>query len=229
MKKIIALVAAAALSATVAFAEKTIHIGVQFPFSDLNISGFAVPVEIDGNTIVADGAGGDFSSSGAGGSFGYTYVADSGFTSKFGVGLAGISTSDIRTISGKNLAGVDFDLGLGLGGSFIHNERMTLSLTGDFGFQLKFLSGTESQEDGWGSHDIDTEILSAMFYIGPELSYTFRFGEHVGMFVSLGYFYNIGSSTCSAGTDDIVDIKASKAFTTSGFSFHPKFGLSISF
>ena len=228
MKKIIALVAAAAFYATAAFAEKTIHIGVLFPFSDLNASGFADPsIGSSGNTIVADGAGGDFSSSGAGGSLGYTYVANGGFTFKFGVGLAGISTSDIRTISGKNLTGVDFDLGLGFGGSFIHNERMTLSLTGDLGFQLKFLSGTESQEDGWGSnHDIDREILSAMFYIGPELSYTFRFGEHVGMFVSLGYFYNIGSSTYSVG-DGVGD--DSDDFTTSGFSFHPKFGLSISF
>ena len=120
-------------------------------------------------------------------------------------------------------------MGLGLGGSFIHNERMTLSLTGDLGFWLKYLSGTESYEIYGYDYDIDMEILSAMFYIGPELSYTFRFGEHVGMFVSLGCFYNIGSSTCSAGTDDIVDIKASKGFTTSGFSFQPKFGLSISF
>ena len=228
MKKIIALVAAAAFYATAAFAEKTIHIGVLFPFSDLNISGFAAPsIDSSGNTIAAYGAGGDFSSSGAGGSLGYTYVADGGFTFKLGVGLAGISTSDIRTISGKNLTGVDFDLGLGLGGSFIHNERMTLSLTGDFGFQLKFLSGTESQEDGWGSHDIDTEILSAMFYIGPELSYTFRFGEHVGMFVSLGYFYNIGSSTYQYDARD--PSSSEDDFTTSGFSFHPKFGLSISF
>ena len=224
MKKIIALVAAAALSATAAFAEKTIHIGVQFPFSDLNISGFSVPVEIDssGNTIVVDGAGGDFSSSGAGGSLGYTYVADSGFTSKFGVGLAGISTSDIRTISGKNLAGLELDLGLGFGGSFIHNERMTLSLTGDLGLRMRYFSWTDSYEISGDDYDVDMDILSPVFFIGPELSYTFRFGEHVGMFVSLGYFYNIGILFYGDGIDD-------SDFTVSGFSFQPKFGLSISF
>ena len=222
MKKIIALVAAAALSATAAFAEKTIHIGVQFPFSDLSASGFADPAEIDGNTIVADGVGGDFSTSGAGGSFGYTYVADSGFTSKFRVGLAGISTSDIKTISGKNLAGLELDLGLGFGGSFIHNERMTLSLTGDLGLRMRYFSWTDSYEISGDDYDVDMEILSPVFFIGPELSYTFRFGEHVGMFVSLGYFYNIGMFACQYNQRDASD------FTVSGFSFQPKFGLSIS-
>lgn len=219
MKKIIALVAAAALCASAVFAENTIYLGLQFPSANLSVSGFPTASEYTSR--------GNFFSSGAGGSLGYTHVAGSGFTFKLGAGLAGVGTSDIRTISGENMGGIELDLGLGFGGSFIHNERMTLSLTGDLGLRIKYLFKTDSDENGWINYDIYTEILSAMFYIGPELSYTFRFSEHVGMFVNLGYFYNIGNSNYAVRIDD--DAPDSDDFTTSGFSFHPKFGLSLSF
>ena len=70
------------------------------------------------------------------------------------------------------MSGIDFDVGIGLGASFIHNEKMTLSLLGDLGCRIHSMS-----ED-------DVDMTSVLFYVGPEIAYTFRFNERIGLFAN---------------------------------------------
>ena len=218
MKTIIASVAAVALSVSAVFAENTLHIGMYVPISNLTAA--------EGSASTA------FATTGFGGSLDYTHVAGSGFTFKIGLGVAGANSSNMKTVRGKDLSGTDFDLGLGFGGSVIHDEKMTLSLTGNLGFRIQQLSGndtfTEYKNYRSDTYDIDTEMVSFLFYIGPEISYTFRFNRHIGLFANFGIFYNTGeSSYLTIGAPS--EIKFDFTYTTSGFNFQPKFGLAVTF
>lgn len=223
MKKFIALVGAALLSAVV-FAENTMHFGAYFP-----LASFKASPEDEDYTV-------DLGESGVGGSFDYTHVADGGFTFKVGVGLAHVSTSDVvSAINGDDLGGVDFDTVFGWGGSFIHDERMTLSFTGNLGFRIQSLSASEDVKVSGVTvaRGYETDFFSILCYIGPEISYTYRFNDHLGAFANFGIFYNIGYSYYSTsdveyngttlyyGDDDTI--------ITKGFIFQPKLGISVTF
>lgn len=176
MKKIISLVVAALISVTASFAERTFHLGAYFPFSSGSYD--------DGGDI-------DFKTRGVGFYFDSTRVADSGFTVKpyFGIGGMGTRQDDFKNSLGlEKIGGVDLDLGVGLGGSPIHNDRMTLSILGDLGVRAQIGSETES----YSGIDVDFTFLDVLFYVGPEIAYTIRFNEHVGLFANVGVFFNIG-------------------------------------
>ena len=220
MKKIIALVAASVLASATVFAENTFHIGAYFPISPLTAS----DCEYDN----------DIKTSGFGGGFDFTHVADGGFTFKVGLDVGHVSTSDVKSvIEQKDLGGVDVALGFGFGGSFIHNERMTLSLTGDFGFRMQYLSETDTIDLHYASGDVDTSVLSFLFYIGPEISYTFRFNDHVGLFANFGIFYNVGlanndvSISGSYSGDKYNFGDAGDTYFAKGFTFQPKIGVAF--
>ena len=220
MKKLIALVAAALLSASAVFAENTFHIGTYFPISPLTIS--------DGDYDA------DFSTSGFGGGFDFTHVADGGFTFKVGLDFGYVSTDDVKSaLKGNDLSGLDFALGFGLGGSFIHDERMTLSLTGTFGLRGQYLWETDSIDLYYATADVDTSVFGFLFYIGPEISYTFRFNDHVGLFANFGIFYNVGVATYDVSTSSYSGSGSDKEYNydngyfASGFTFQPKIGVAF--
>ena len=201
MKKILALVAASLLSLS-SFAENTFHVGVFFPVTIL---------DIDGESVVAETAGAAFD---------FTHVADCGFTFKAGAGC-GFGLSDIEDTKGDNLTWFDLDFSAGFGGSFIHDEKMTLSLLGDIGLRIQ--GGGEESSDDWTGHN-GVDYIPVMFYFGPEVSFTYRFTPHVGLFANLGVFYAIGSTSAeitSAGETVSDDL------STSGFIVQPKLGVAF--
>lgn len=196
MKKILALVAASLLSFS-SFAENTFHVGAFFPVTIL---------DIDGESVVAETAGAAFD---------FTHVADCGFTFKAGAGF-GFGLSDIEDAKGDDLTWFDLDFSAGFGGSFIHDEKMTLSLLGDIGLRIQ--GGGESA-DGNG-----VDYIPVMFYFGPEVSFTYRFTPHVGLFANLGVFYAIGSTSVELKT---ASETVSDDLSTSGFIVQPKFGVAF--
>ena len=124
------------------------------------------------------------------------------------------------------MKGVDIECGMGFGGSFIHNEKMTLSLTGNVGFRVQsFVSKEEYSYHGY-TVDVETDYLSFLFYIGPEISYTFRFNEHIGLFASAGVFFDAGASAYKVDIDGYDD---STGLGTVGITFQPKVGLAVTF
>lgn len=223
MKKLVALAAAAVISSAAVFAENTFHFGLYFPISSFTVQSLDDD-DIDDLGIVTKGVGG---------SVDFTHVADSGFVFKVGMGLAAAFTDDIKTYEGDDFSGIDFEMGLGLGGSFIHNERMTLSLTGNFGYRIQSFSDSGSVKVSGMKIEYDTSWTSVLFYIGPELSFTYRFNEHFGLFASIGVFGDIGltindyelKAKDGNYTDDIAD--RDDWYFATGSDFRPKIGVSI--
>lgn len=215
MKKIIALVAATVLSATAVFAENTLHIGLGIPISPFTLSN-------DGDDV-------DFSQTGFDFAFDYTHVSESGFAFKVGFdGGAAICSSDFKDAEGDDLVGVDFAFGLGFGGSPIHNEKMTLSILGDLGFRFQdFDMGTEKE----GNYRIeDWSLAQFIFYVGPEVAYTFRFNNHIGLFANLGIFYNVGASLYFYSSQSKEEPSwLDDTFTVKGLTIQPKLGLAVTF
>lgn len=207
MKKIIALVFAAVL-ASAAFAENTFHIGVYAPISRF---------DVDDN---------DVASIGVGGTLDYTHVFDSGFTFKIGFDVGYVRLSDLVESTFRNddaINGVDFALGLGIGGSFLHNDRFTLSLLLDAGYRMQL--GYVKEEFGiW--RDLETLYASFVFYVGPELSFTFRFNDHLGLFISENVLLDLGGSVFRIENDG-KELYESDPLRTVGITTTPKIGLAI--
>lgn len=197
--------AAAIISGSALFAENTLHIGAGFPISILS-------VDIDGSAE-------DFNQNAYDFTIDYTHVFEKGFTLKGGIDVGYVTTSDVKSaVKGDDLGGLDFAVNLGLGGSPLHNEKMTLSILGTLGLRVQNFSAMEDN----GVEDISTELNTVLFYIGPEVNYTFRFNKHIGMFADFGLFYNMGKSEYSVedNSDD---------YDTSGPTFLPKIGVSVTF
>lgn len=223
MKKIVALVAATVLSASAVvssvFAENTLHMGAGFPIS---------PLKVD-----YDGDKEDFSSTGVDFAFDYTHVAEGGFAWKVGFDIGGANTSDIGDVNGNDASAFDFAFGFGFGGSPIHNERMTLSILGDFGIRVQNYDIGSYSALG---NSVAIDWVNFLFYIGPEISYTFRFNSHIGLFANFGIFYNIGAGGFSyeaTGNQAFVKLVEEnfpdEVYTVSGFTFQPKLGLAVTF
>lgn len=201
MKKLIALAAALLLSASAVFAENAFHFGLAIPLGSVTLENDA-----------------EFSSTAYDFYADWTHIADGGFT--FGFNFAGGSGS----LSGDGDFKLDVSniaFGTGFGYSFIHNEKMTLSLTGDLG--LDFLIGSENIAG------YDYNYMTVAFYIGPKVSFTYKLLKHFGVFVNAGLYYAGGSFIKEneypmehGGTNvhsDSVD------FT--GVIFRPEFGVAI--
>jgi hypothetical protein len=220
MKKLVALAAAAVISSAAVFAENTFHFGLYFPISSFTVQSLTDD-DFDDLALFTTGVGG---------SVDFTHVADSGFVFKVGMGLAAAFTDDILTYEGDDFSGTDFEMGLGLGGSFIHNERMTLSLTGNFGYRIQSFSESGSEKIYGTKTKYDNSWTSVLFYVGPELSFTYRFNEHFGIFASVGVFANIGATINDykvENKDFDIDEEDTDGYFTTGSNFQPKIGVSI--
>ncbi len=228
MKKLLALVAMTVISASALFAENTFHIGAYIPISSWSLDN--------------SGYSSDYSNNCFGGFFDYTHVADSGFAWKINTGLAVLTSSDPEGFEGPEI-----EFGLGFGGSPIHDSKMTLSVTGSFGLRIHVPACTETNTYGsYNYYDyysrsyksmsktetIDTELWAFLFYIGPEINFTYRFHKHIGVFANLGIFYNTGHCTVNNKyknnySDYYMDSDSSSDGSIGGFTFEPKFGVAF--
>ena len=207
MKKLIILCAVIFLQNAVTFAENTLHLGLYFPITNLNFDEYKIS-----STPVA-------------GSLDYTHVAEKGFTWKIGLGFGLGETSNIKASDGANFPWLDFDLGAGFGYSFVHTEKLTLSLLGDIGLRIQ---GGESEEHSMFSlSSTKISIMPILYYIGPEVSLTYRLTKNFGLFANCGIFYVAGTTreTCKENGQTSMD----KSFSTTGFIVQPKFGISLTF
>ena len=219
MKRLLALVASAMLT-TFAFAENTVHLGAFFP--------------IHPATLGQDGQTADLSSTGVGGTVDFTHVCDSGFTFKFDLGLARASTKDLWD---ESVSGVNFLADAGFGWSFIHNEKMTLTLTGNIGLSV---CSYKLEDKYYTTSYTGSKVLAERerklnpiteFYFGPEVAFTYRFNKHFGAFADVGLFYATGSAKYKTkaevfGTKLYDD---STSLDISGLLFVPKAGMSFTF
>lgn len=208
MKKVLAFAAAALLCLPAIFAENTVHFGMNFPISKAT-------VDVDGNDAKANSTGFDVWAD-------FTHVSENGFTWKAGLGVGSSSNDDIFE---EDIDSIDFDLSAGFGYSFIHDEKMTLSLTGNLGL---FAQGYELEKD-YGVISTEWKYSPLVFYIGPEVSFTYRFTEHFGAFANFGIFYQVGNTEYTIEMTGAEKYKYNETFDLSGFLFEPKIGLSWTF
>lgn len=197
MKKLLTLVAAAVFSVSAVFAESAFHIGAAIPVDALSVNDHSFTV-----------TGFDFTAD-------FTHIADAGFTWKIGFD-AGSARAEMEGFKSYDLDGGNFAMDAGFGWSFIHNEKMTLSLTGDIGFDIFS-----------ASYNSNLETFTFLFYIGPEVSFTFKFLSHLGVFANVGLYYATGSTGMRYPTGS--SSNTTDTYDASGIIFKPKFGISIPF
>lgn len=209
MKKLLLALAAALLSASVFAGE--FHLGTYFPVTKLDVD--------------FDDGKEDFDASGFGIKFDYTHITDSNFTWKVGTAIGYTRSSDI--IDGEKKGGLDYDVGGGLGWTFINTPNMTLSLTGNIGSHMLYFSASDSEYESGVKISYDAKFTSYLLYIGPEVSFTYRFTDKLGAYAGLGLYYSFGTTS--------VDYKVSgggisysdnDSYTTTGFIYMPSLGVS---
>ncbi|MBR6142677.1 MAG: autotransporter domain-containing protein [Treponema sp.] len=209
MKKLLVALAAALLSASVFAGE--FHLGTYFPVTKLD-------VDVDD-----DIGNGDFDASGFGIKFDYTYVADSNFTWKVGTAIGYTRSGDIIDKADEKAGGLDYDVGTGLGWTFINAPKMTLSLTGNLGLHMLYVDASEDIE----GITIEEDVFSMLFYIGPEVTFAYRFTDSFGLYAGLGIYYSFGSTDIDISTK-VSGYKNSSndSYWTDGFIYMPSLGVS---
>ena len=178
MKKIIALVVTALVSASAVFAgnfEHSLGIGATFPISS---------VSFDEDYID------DASQTGVG--FDLTYLAihnNNNITFKMDFAYSAISSDDV--VSDPDAThDIMFDLGLGY--TFLKNERFTLSALGMLGMSLSGYDWTYKYSYLGQPCTVDALAAWMTFDIGADLVGKVKFTDHFGMFANLGFRYGIG-------------------------------------
>lgn len=209
MKKLLVAFVAALLASSVFAGE--FHLGAYFPVTRLDVD--------------FDDGKEDFDASGFGIKFDYTHITDSNFTWKVGTAIGYTRSSDI--IDGEKKGGLDYDVGGGLGWTFINTPNMTLSLTGNIGSHMLYFSASDSEYESGVKISYDANFTSYLLYIGPEVSFTYRFTDKLGAYAGLGLYYSFGTTS--------VDYKVSgggisysdnDSYTTTGFIYMPSLGVS---
>lgn len=88
-----------------------------------------------------------------------------GLTFQAGLSLGGICVNDFYVK--EDIWGFDFNSELGIGYSFIRNKKIVLSLAGVFGCDCSCSS-----------------ILQTVFFLGPDISVTYRISNIIGLYGS---------------------------------------------
>ena len=209
MKKLLVAFVAALLASSVFAGE--FHLGAYFPVTRLDVD--------------FDDGKEDFDASGFGIKFDYTHITDSNFTWKVGTAIGYTRSSDI--IDGEKKGGLDYGVGGGLGWTFINTPNMTLSLTGNIGSHMLYFSASDSEYESGVKISYDANFTSYLLYIGPEVSFTYRFTDKLGAYAGLGLYYSFGTTS--------VDYKVSgggisysdnDSYWTDGFIYMPSLGVS---
>ena len=150
--------------------------------------GFSMPISTIG---VDEKDSDDISQIGYGIDMFYVGVHEDGFTTKANVDLGIATTKDISLQDNETNAGIFYNADLGVGWSFIHTEKMMLSLTGMLGLDI---GGYEdSAEDvSYDGNDCDSfkkTIAFAEFNVGGDLFFSYRIKEHFGFFANFSARY----------------------------------------
>jgi hypothetical protein len=148
------------------------------------------------------------------------------------LGLARANTKDLWD---ESVSGVNFLGDAGFGWSFIHNEKMTLTLTGNIGLSICSYKLEEKYTTTSYSStvvaDRERKLTPIEFYFGPEIAFTYRFNKHFGAFADVGFFYATGSAKLK-NKAEALGIKlydTSASLDISGLLIVPKVGVSFTF
>lgn len=196
-----------------AFAESTFHIGAYAPFSSVTTDD-----EFQNEFKISE--------SGLGFTFDFTHVAESGFTvaPELSIGYLRAKSDWIPTLADKVMDGMDIEWSVGLGGSFIHNEKTTFSWLGKLGHRIQYC---DIAENIGTVNEINGSLFVLWWSVGTEFAYTHRFTERFGFFINVAFFCNIGvtiyeADDVSSNTYDMMSDGVGAALTV-----QPKAGISI--
>ena len=144
-----------------------------------------------------------------------------------GTAIGYTRSGDIVDKADEKAGGLDYDVGTGLGLTFINEPKVTLSLTGNIGSHMLYFSASDSEYESGVKISSDAKFTSYLLYIGPEVSFTYRFTDKLGAYAGLGLYYSFGTTS--------VDYKVSgggisysdnDSYTTTGFIYMPSLGVS---
>lgn len=232
-KKFLVLAAASVLLSS-AFAENSLHFGLDVPYTvEYNPSGcFADFIrDYDDIPIKSTDELGNISSIGAGFDFAFVHASRiSGYTYKFGIDYAGL-TSYIPLID-QTMEGFQFTLSAGFGYTLFIRENFLVQITGNFGIKITSLYNSFLMEARNSfSHEInDYDIIFnyVNFFLGPEVSVSYRFNNHVGIYGSLYFGYM--KSNCDFSIENVTTGNELEAgFDSNQLTLQPKIGLEIIF
>ncbi len=187
MKKILAVVAAIAVSITSAFAY-THNVGI----------GFTVPISKVGTKSAEES---DIFQIGYGAHGYYAGVLDCGFTFKISEAV-GLSTSKDVEVRGTNAKyGIFANTSVGAGWAFIHSDRVTLSALGMLGFILSAYPKSESLFYQGFLHDYTYTLGVVMFDVGGDLHFSYKLGENMGLFANVEARYLVAGTEFGSISD----------------------------
>ena len=186
MKKIFVALAAAILSAGIAFAddagERSIH-----------WFGFNIPVESQPWSRTEDDYDYDFDADFVGFNIFYNHntVGDNRFSKIIDCQI-GYSSGD--GYGSADFGGLDTRFMFGLGFAPLNIERVVLSVNGTFGVDLKFLTAEESAY----YYDYDYTLFGLSTFIGANVQCAFNFGSSFGLSAGMHMYtslFGVGVST----------------------------------
>lgn len=172
------------MSITAVFAENTFNVGTYIPFSSFTANEQ------------------EFTTRGFGAFVDYNHIAEKGFAFKVNAGIARATEEGLS----KDIDGLDMDGSLGFGFAPLHNDKMFLSIYLDAGARLQSFTYGDTKDNL-------IIVFMPMFYVGPEVSYTFRFNEHIGICANLGLLYNIGTCEVEYGESSLKKTLATLLFS----------------
>ena len=190
-----------------------IYLGLGFPI-------FKTTLEYSGKTEDAKGFGVGFDLKSQ------AIHLPSGFVVQAGLGLGGARIEDFY--AGDPQWGFDLNGELGLGYAFIRNKKTVLSLAGVFGYDFSVFKKKVLYNYGGYLYNAEMKSKQMVFFLGADLSGTYRFSERLGIYGSILVGIPLfGFGTQSASNDYrtfSIDINAKAG----GFYIKPSIGLSIS-
>ena len=197
MKKILAAVVLIAACITSVFAyNHNFGLGFSMPISTFN-------TEAKGTNVKED-----ISQLGYGGHAFYMGNFGTGFTFKVSEAFGLSTTKDIivtlpvSQVTSKAEYGIFSNFNAGIGWTFINSERATLSLLGMLGFSVYAYPKSEDYTVGTVKHEASYTAGIVTLDLGGDLYFSYRLGEHFGLFCNVAGRYIAVGSAIGSVTDE---------------------------